>query len=138
MAKRQSRPVEVLLVEDNPGDVRLTVEAFKDGKIANRLVTVPDGVEALAHLRQEGSYREAARPDLILLDLNLPDIPGEEVLARIKADPDIRNIPVIMVSADAMGDRIEKLLSSGASNYLTKPYKVAEFLRVIGETLGGV
>ena len=75
------------------------------------------------------------RPDVILLDLNLPDIPGEEVLARIKADPTLCDIPVIMVSADAMGDRIDHLMASGASNYLTKPYKVAEFLRVIHDTL---
>jgi len=121
------RASTLLYIEDQDLNLRL-VERILVQHPEYKLISTMQGRLGLEFAREH-------RPDLILLDLNLPDIPGEEVLARIKADPDIRGIPVIMVSADAMGDRIEKLLSSGASNYLTKPYKVAEFLRVIGETL---
>ena len=93
------RPVEILLVEDNPGDVRLTQEAMKAGKVLNNLHVVQDGVEAMAFLRQQGKYRRVVRPDVILLDLNLPKKDGREVLAEIKADPGLKRIPVVVLSA---------------------------------------
>jgi two-component system, chemotaxis family, response regulator Rcp1 len=94
-----ARPIEILLVEDNPGDVRLTREALKDGKVSNRLHVVVDGVEALAFLRREGEHATAVRPDLILLDLNLPKMDGRQVLAEIKADPTLRQIPVVILTS---------------------------------------
>ena len=90
--------IEILLVEDNPGDVRLTQEAFKEGKVRNNLRVVNDGIEALAFLRQEGQYANAPRPDVILLDLNLPKKDGREVLAEIKQDPNLRRIPVVVLT----------------------------------------
>src|SRR3954454_17321727 len=92
------RPIEILLVEDNPGDVRLTIEALKEAKVRNHLSVAKDGVEALAFLRREGSYAGAARPDLILLDLNLPRNDGREVLAEIKAAASLRAIPVVILT----------------------------------------
>jgi CheY-like chemotaxis protein len=93
--------VEILLVEDNPGDVRLTREALKEGKIRNNLNVVGDGVEALRYLRREGPYAESTRPDLILLDLNLPRMDGREVLEAVKADPSLRLIPVVVLTSSA-------------------------------------
>jgi CheY-like chemotaxis protein len=92
------RAVEILLVEDSPGDIRLTIEAMKDAKVVNRLSVVKDGEEALAFLHREGRYRDSVRPDLILLDLNLPKKDGREVLAEIKEDPDLRRIPVVVLT----------------------------------------
>ena len=104
---RIGKPVEVLLVEDNPGDVRLTQEAFKEGKLRNGLRVVMDGVEAMAFLRREGEYADAPRPDIILLDLNLPKMDGREVLAEIKADDELKSIPVIILTtSDAEEDII--------------------------------
>src|SRR6185437_6562655 len=97
-AASRVRPVEILLVEDNPGDVRLTVEALRDGKVRNHLNVAPDGVEALAFLRREGKYGDAPHPDLILLDLNLPKKDGREVLAEIKADDRFKHIPVVVLT----------------------------------------
>ena len=94
-----SRPVEILLVEDNPGDVRLTREALREGKVRNNLYVASDGVEALAFLRREGQYADAVRPDLVLLDINLPRKDGREVLAEIKADPALRYIPVVVLTS---------------------------------------
>src|SRR3954468_15415092 len=92
------RPIEILLVEDNPGDVRLTIEALKEAKVRNHLSVAKDGVEALAFLRREGQYGAAPRPDLMLLDLNLPRKDGREVLAEIKEDPSLRSIPVVILT----------------------------------------
>ena len=97
MSRPGSRTIDILLVEDNPGDVRLTIEGLAEGNIPNRLHVARDGVEALEFLRRDGSFADAVRPDLILLDLNLPRMGGREVLARLKADPDLKAIPTIVL-----------------------------------------
>src|SRR4029077_1797399 len=96
-----STPIEILLVEDNPGDVRLTLEAFKEGKVSNKFTVMNDGVEALAYLRREGRHAKAVQPELILLDLNLPKKDGREVLAEIKADERLMKIPVVIFTTSA-------------------------------------
>jgi CheY-like chemotaxis protein len=124
-------PIEILLVEDNPGDVRLTQEAFKDGKVLNRLHVVEDGVEALAFLRRQGRYAGAIRPDIILLDLNLPRKDGQEVLAEIKADPDLRRIPVVVLTTSQAERDILKSYDLHANSYISKPVDLNQFLSVI-------
>jgi CheY-like chemotaxis protein len=120
-------PVEILLVEDSPGDVRLTKEAFRDANSAIRLHVVADGVEALAFLRHEGVHARAPRPDLILLDLNLPKMDGREVLARIKTDASLKLIPtVILTTSDAEAD-IVKSYELQANCYLSKPVQLDAF-----------
>jgi CheY-like chemotaxis protein len=124
------RPVEILLIEDNPGDVRLAVEALKDSEVRNRLSVVRDGVEAMAFLGQQGAYADAPRPDLILLDLNLPKKDGREVLAEIKEDPRWRAIPVvIMTTSDARPD-ILRSYELHANCYVTKPVDLDSFWHV--------
>ncbi|HZW29977.1 MAG TPA: response regulator [Isosphaeraceae bacterium] len=125
------RPVEILLVEDNPGDVRLTIEALRDGKVRNHLNVVTDGVEALLYLRQEGKYAAAARPDLILLDLNLPRKDGREVLAEIKADPHLRSIPVVILTTSQADQDILKSYELNANCYITKPVDLDQFISVV-------
>ena len=125
------RPVEILLVEDNPGDVRLTVEAFRDGKVFNHLSVVEDGVEALAFLRREGQYANAPRPDIILLDLNLPKKDGREVLAAIKADEHLHRIPVVVLTVSQTEEDILKSYNLNANCYITKPVDLDEFIRVV-------
>ena len=125
------KPVEILLVEDNPGDVRLTVEALKDGKLRNNLSVVMDGVEALALLRREGKYADAARPDLILLDLNLPKKNGREVLAEIKQDQDLRRIPVVVLTTSQAEQDIIKSYDLQANCYITKPADLYQFATVV-------
>ncbi|MFL5537873.1 MAG: response regulator [Longimicrobiaceae bacterium] len=126
-----ARPVEVLLVEDNPGDVRLTREALKDGKVSNHLSVAPDGVEALRFLRREGPYADAPRPDVVLLDLNLPKKDGRQVLQEMKADPALRTIPVvILTSSDAERD-ITAAYELQASCYITKPVDLDQFITVV-------
>jgi len=120
-------PIEVLLVEDSPGDVRLTQEAFRDANMSIRLHVASDGVEAMAFLRHEGARATAPRPDLILLDLNLPKMDGREVLAHIKADDSLKMIPtVILTTSDAEAD-IVKSYQLQANCYLTKPVQLDEF-----------
>ena len=126
-----AQPIHILLVEDNPGDVRLTVEALNEGKVLNELRTVPDGVEALAFLRQEGAYRDAWRPDVILLDLNLPKKDGREVLAEIKADESLRRIPVVVLTTSQAEQDILKSYSLHANCYVTKPVDLEQFIRVV-------
>jgi chemotaxis family two-component system response regulator Rcp1 len=125
------RPIEILMVEDNPGDVRLTVEALKEAKVRNNLHTVEDGVEALAFLRREGRYAEAPRPDLVLLDLNLPKMNGREVLAKIKEDPDLRRIPVVILTISQAEQDIVKSYNLHANCYITKPVDLDQFLEVV-------
>ncbi len=125
------KPVEVLLVEDNPGDVRLTLEALKDGKVNNHLSVVEDGVEALAFLRREGKYADASRPDLILLDLNLPKKDGREVLAEIKADEDLKRIPVVVLTTSKAEEDILKTYNLHANCYITKPVDFDQFVIVV-------
>jgi CheY-like chemotaxis protein len=124
-------PVEILLVEDNPGDVDLTVEALKEGRIANHLNVVDDGVEALAYLRRQGRYREAVRPDLILLDLNLPKMDGREVLSAIKSDPSLKTIPVVVLTTSEAEQDIVKSYELHANCYVTKPVDLSQFIKVV-------
>ena len=119
------------MVEDNPGDIRLTVEALKEAKVRNNLHTVEDGVEALAFLRREGRYAEAPRPDLVLLDLNLPKKNGREVLAEIKEDPDLRRIPVVILTVSQAEQDIVKSYNLHANCYITKPVDLDQFLEVV-------
>ena len=123
--------IEILLVEDNPGDVRLTREALRDGKVQNRLSVVPDGVEAMAFLRREGAYANAPRPDLILLDLNLPRKNGREVLAEVKSDPDLLRIPVIVLTTSGDDQDVLRAYEYHANCYITKPVDLEQFLAVV-------
>ena len=123
--------IEILLVEDNPGDVRLTLEVFKDGRINNKLNVVGDGVEALAYLRREGQYKDVRPQDLILLDLNLPKKSGCEVLAEIKSDSLLRQIPVVVLTTSAAELDILEAYDLHANCYITKPVDLDQFERVI-------
>ena len=125
------RSVEILLVEDNPGDVRLTQEALKDNKMHNNLHVVEDGVEALAFLRKEGQYSGSPRPDLILLDLNLPRKDGREVLAEIKADARLRRIPVVVLTTSKAEEDILRAYDLSANCYITKPVDFEQFIHVV-------
>src|SRR5919197_4493518 len=123
--------IEVLLVEDNPGDVRLTKEALKEGKLLNHVTVVGDGVEALSFLRIQGQYADAAPPDLILLDLNLPKKDGRQVLAEIKTDPSLRRIPVVVLTTSSAEEDILKTYDLHANCYVTKPVDLEQFMRVV-------
>jgi CheY-like chemotaxis protein len=127
----ESRPVEILLVEDNPGDVRLTAEGLREGKIRNNLSVVGDGIEAMAFLRHEGKYSDAPRPDLILLDLNLPRKDGREVLAEIKADDELRRIPVVVLTTSSAEQDIVRTYDLAANCYVTKPLDFEAFVSVV-------
>jgi CheY-like chemotaxis protein len=129
--KESIRPIEILLVEDNPGDVRLTIEAFKDGKIRNNVCVAADGVEALAILRREGKYSCCMRPDIILLDLNLPKKDGREVLAEIKTDEKLRSIPVVILTSSKAEEDIIKSYNLHANCYISKPVELEQFFKVI-------
>jgi CheY-like chemotaxis protein len=123
--------VEILLVEDNPGDVRLTREAFKDAKLHNNLSVVQDGVEAMAFLRREGQYSAAPRPDLVLLDLNLPKKDGREVLEEIKYDDDLKRIPVVVLTTSSAEKDVLESYNLHANCYITKPVDLAQFLAIV-------
>ena len=125
------RPIEILLVEDNPADVRLTVEALKESKIRNRLNVAENGMEAMAYLRREGKYADATRPDLILLDLNLPLKDGREVLADIKADQDLKIIPIVILTTSKAEQDIVKTYNLHANCYVTKPVDLEQFITVV-------
>jgi CheY-like chemotaxis protein len=125
------RPVEVLLVEDNPGDVRLTQEALKDTKLANGLHVATDGEEAMAFLRRQGRFANAPRPDAVFLDLNLPRKDGREVLAEMKADPALRHIPVVVVSSSQAEQDIVMTYNLGVNCYVTKPLDLDQFVSVV-------
>jgi len=125
------RPIEILLVEDNPGDVRLTIEALKEGKVRNNLSVAKDGVEALSFLRREGTFSGAARPDLILLDLNLPRKDGREVLAEIKDDAVLRRIPVVVLTTSKAEEDILRTYDLHANCYITKPVDLDQFIAVV-------
>lgn len=125
------KAVEILLIEDNPGDVRLTLEALHEGKVKNNLVVAPDGEAALAILRREGAHAEAARPDLILLDLNLPKKDGREVLAEIKSDPQLRCIPVVVLTTSKSEEDVLRSYQLNANCYITKPVDLEQFIRVV-------
>src|SRR5256885_5847442 len=124
-------PIDILLVEDNPGDVRLTEEALKEGKVLNTLSVARDGVEALSFLRKGGEYVDAPRPDLILLDLNLPKKDGREVLAEIKADESLKRIPVVVLTTSQAEQDIIKSYNLYANCYITKPVDLDQFITVL-------
>ncbi|QFU82782.1 response regulator [Natronorubrum aibiense] len=124
-------PAQILLVEDNPGDVRLTKEAFKQGRIENDLYVVSDGNEALEFLYQRGEYADAPRPDLILLDLNLPRKDGEDVLEELKEHSELRSIPVIVLTSSNAEEDVVRSYELHANAYLTKPVDPDEFIETV-------
>jgi two-component system, chemotaxis family, response regulator Rcp1 len=131
MSEVNAKPIELLLVEDSPGDVRLTREAFKESRVLNHLHVVKDGVEAIAFLRKEGQYANVVRPDLILLDLNLPKKNGQEVLAEIKEDPGLKRIPVVILTVSKAEEDILRSYNLHANCFITKPVELDQFLTAI-------
>jgi len=129
--EKVGKPIEILLVEDNAADVRLTREAFDDAKVLNNLNVVGDGVEAMAYMRREGKYADATRPDLVLLDLNMPRKDGREVLAEVKADPDLMRIPVVILTVSKAEEDVLKSYNLHANCYISKPVNLAQFLKVV-------
>lgn len=123
--------VDILLVEDNPGDVVLTQVAFHNAKVANALHVVPDGESALRFLRNEGEFRGRRRPDLVLLDLNLPGLSGQEVLAQLKADPDLRTIPVVVLTSSSDERDVLRSYSNHANAYVTKPVDLTKLVELV-------
>jgi CheY-like chemotaxis protein len=124
-------PIEILMVEDSPGDVRLTREALRDAKMLNHISVAEDGVEAMAFLRREGSYADAPRPDLIFLDLNLPRKDGREVLAEIKSDPALADIPIVVLTTSEAEQDVLRSYQLHANCYVTKPVDLDQFMTVI-------
>jgi chemotaxis family two-component system response regulator Rcp1 len=125
------KPIEILLVEDNPGDVRLTREALAEARVRNNLAVVPDGVAALSYLRREGSFTDSPRPDLVLLDLNLPKKDGREVLAELKNDPALRRLPVVVLTTSSAEKDILESYDLHANCYITKPVDLDQFINVV-------
>jgi CheY-like chemotaxis protein len=132
MTGTQAEPVEILLAEDNPGDAKLTRKALEQGNIINNLHVVTDGVEALQYLRQEGEYSDKPRPDLMLLDLNMPRKDGREVLEEIKTDAELRRLPVVVMTSSEAEEDIVQSYDLHANAYLTKPIDFDGFLDVVG------
>jgi chemotaxis family two-component system response regulator Rcp1 len=128
--EQTGKPVQILLVEDNPGDVRLTKETLKRAKVTLNLQVVGDGVEAMALLRQQGKYARAPRPDLVLLDLNLPKKDGREVLGEIKQDPDLRRIPVVVLTISNAEEDIVKSYNLHANAFVSKPLNLEQFAKI--------
>ncbi|HWI04784.1 MAG TPA: response regulator [Acidimicrobiales bacterium] len=124
-------PIQILLVEDSPGDVSLTRHALKQAKVANELNVVADGEEAMAYLRQEAPYEEATRPELVLLDLNLPRKDGREVLAEMKQDADLSTIPVVVLTTSSDETDVLKAYQLHANSYVTKPVELDKFLEAV-------
>ena len=131
--ENDTRSIEILLVEDNPGDARLTIEAMREAKMRNRMHVVEDGVEAMAFLRRQGSFGEAPRPDLILLDLNLPRKDGREVLAEVKADPALKRIPVVILTTSRAEEDVLRAYDLHANCYVTKPVDLAQFMKIVAQ-----
>jgi CheY-like chemotaxis protein len=131
MSANGTRPIEILLVEDSPSDTALTIEALKAGKIFNKLYTVEDGVEAMAFLRQEGAYKNAPKPDLIMLDLNLPKMDGRQVLKELKSDPILKTIPIIVLTTSRAEEDILRSYELHANCYITKPVDFKQFINVV-------
>jgi chemotaxis family two-component system response regulator Rcp1 len=125
------RAIEILLVEDNPGDVRLTIEGLNEGKVRNNLHVARDGVEALQFLRHEGPFDDSPRPDLILLDLNLPRMDGREVLAAVKADAALKTIPVVVLTTSRAEQDVLRSYELQANCYITKPVDLEQFITVV-------
>jgi len=130
-SQTSERPIEILIVDDNPADVRLTVEALKDGKVQNRLHTAQDGMEAIAFLRRKGEYADAPLPDLILLDLNMPRMNGSQLLTEVKADSALKHIPVVILTGSREIEDIIKSNNLHADRYVTKPIDLEQFIRTV-------
>jgi two-component system, chemotaxis family, response regulator Rcp1 len=130
-ASSQARQIDILLVEDNPGDVRLTLELLRESKVRNNLHVARDGVEAMAFLRREGQYANEARPDLLLLDLNLPRKDGRQVLAEIKADPVLKTIQVVVLTTSRAEQDVLRSYELQANCYITKPVDLEQFVTVV-------
>ena len=128
---RNGDPIDVLLVEDNPGDVRLTQEAFKEGRINNTLYVVTTGDAALDFLYQRGEHTSVPRPDIVLLDLNLPTVDGMEILEEIKNDPDLKPIPVVILTSSGAQEDIVKSYKLHTNAYLTKPVSPSKFISLV-------
>jgi two-component system, chemotaxis family, response regulator Rcp1 len=128
---RRGEPIEILLVEDSPDDADLTIDALRDGRVHNRITHLEDGVEAMAYLRREGKHSDAARPDLILLDLNLPRKNGREVLKEVKADPDLRRIPVVVMTSSDDEKDVLAAYNLYVNCYVTKPVDLDQFIGVV-------
>ena len=128
---RGSRAVRILLVEDNPGDVRLTREALREAKVRNEMAVAMDGEEAIAYLRRTGKFKDATRPDVIMLDLNLPKKSGLEVLKDVKSDDDLRRIPIVVVTSSEAEQDIVKSYNLHANCFVTKPVDLSRFLEVV-------
>jgi chemotaxis family two-component system response regulator Rcp1 len=126
------RMVEILMVEDNAGDVRLAQEALRDGRVRNRMNVVRDGVEGLAFLRQEGAYADSPKPDIILLDLNMPRMGGLELMEIVKQDNDLKRIPIVVLTTSSAEEDILRSYNLHANCYITKPVDFDQFMRVIG------
>lgn len=127
----QGRSIEILLVEDNPGDVRLTREVLATGRVLNNLHVVEDGQQAIAFLRREGKFAKAVRPDLILLDLNLPKKNGREVLADLKKDPRLRRIPIVILTTSDDEEDVLQSYDRHANSYIIKPVNLDQFIKVV-------
>ena len=130
-ATQHGRAIEILLVEDNEGDARLAIEALRDAKVRNNLSWVKDGIEALAYLRNEGEYAGSLRPDVILLDLNLPKKDGREVLAEVKEDESLRRIPVVVLTVSQADEDIIRSYDLHANCFISKPIDLEQFMRVV-------
>ncbi len=130
-SKAIGKPIEILLIEDNPGDIRLTKEALNEGKVLNKLHVVEDGMEALAFLNREGKYSDVPRPELILLDLNLPKKDGRDVLAEIKTNENLKRIPVVVLTTSRSEEDILKSYDLNANCYITKPVDLVQFIEVV-------
>jgi CheY-like chemotaxis protein len=131
VAPNDGDPIEILLAEDNPGDVRLTEKALDHGSIINNLHVVEDGVEAIAFLRQEGEYADEPRPDLVLLDLNMPKKDGREVLEDMESDPSLRRIPVVVLTSSEAEEDVVRSYELNANAYLTKPVDFDGFVDIV-------
>ena len=131
MTETQIRAIEILLVEDSPSDTELTIEALKEAKVRNHLSVVEDGIQAIEFLRRQGKYANAPRPDLIMLDLNLPRKDGREVLAEIKADADLKTIPVVVLTTSRAEQDVLRSYELQANCYITKPVDFDQFLEVV-------
>ena len=126
-----ARPVEILLVEDSPGDVRLTQEALKDSKLLNNLHVTRDGVEAMDFLQRKGKYESAVRPDVVLLDLNMPRKDGRQVLKEVKEDEELKRIPIVILTISKADEDIIRTYELGANCYITKPVDLEQFNKVV-------